>query len=115
MRVSPRPGARAGALSPDSPESDADVEAEPSDRRGRQRGLRRPRPGESVDPSDLRSDASSWAEEDAAPAHAGQIGRGAIVLIWRDYTATGHLQIETLGDPPKEIVDADGVLLVKRK
>jgi len=42
------------------------------------------------------------------------LGRGAIVLIWRDASATGHLQIATLGEPPKDIVDADGVLLVKR-
>lgn len=43
------------------------------------------------------------------------LGRGALVLVWRDKAATGHLRIETLGEPPKEIVDADGVLLVKRK
>ena len=40
--------------------------------------------------------------------------RGAIVMIWRDSKATGGLALETLGEPPKEIVDADGVLLVKR-
>ena len=44
-----------------------------------------------------------------------QLGRGSLVLVWRDAHAVGHLQIETLGEPPKEIVDADGVLLVKRK
>lgn len=43
------------------------------------------------------------------------LGRGALVMVWRDSKATGGLRIETLGDPPKEIVDADGVLLVKRK
>ena len=42
------------------------------------------------------------------------LGRGAIVMVWRDVTASGHLRIETLGEPPKEIVDADGVLLLKR-
>lgn len=41
--------------------------------------------------------------------------RGAVVMVWRDTKATGHLQIETLGEPPKDIVDADGILLVKRK
>ena len=41
--------------------------------------------------------------------------RGSIVMVWRDKTATGHLHIETLGEPPKKIVDADGVLLVKRE
>nr|WP_321510322.1 type I-E CRISPR-associated endoribonuclease Cas2e [uncultured Celeribacter sp.] len=41
--------------------------------------------------------------------------QGSVTLVWRDTTATGHLRIETLGEPPKHIVDADGVLLVKRK
>ncbi len=40
---------------------------------------------------------------------------GSIVMIWRDTQAVGNLRIETLGEPPKEIVDADGVLLVKRR
>lgn len=40
---------------------------------------------------------------------------GSIVLIWRDIQAVGNLRIETLGEPPKEIVDADGVLLLKRR
>lgn len=43
------------------------------------------------------------------------LGNGSIVLVWRDKDVAGSLQIETLGEPPKEIVDADGVLLVKRK
>lgn len=40
---------------------------------------------------------------------------GSIVMVWRDTKAVGDLRIETLGEPPKEIVDADGVLLVKRQ
>lgn len=43
------------------------------------------------------------------------LGRGSLVLVWRDTSATGHLRIETLGEPPKTIVDADGILLVKRE
>lgn len=43
------------------------------------------------------------------------LGRGALVMVWRDKTASGNLRIETLGEPSKEIVDADGVLLLKRK
>ncbi len=43
------------------------------------------------------------------------LGRGSLVLVWRDRNAVGALRIETLGEPPKIIVDADGVLLVKRK
>ncbi|WP_417723409.1 type I-E CRISPR-associated endoribonuclease Cas2e [Salipiger sp.] len=42
------------------------------------------------------------------------LGRGSLVLVWRESSAVGHLRIETLGEPPKEIVDADGVLLVRR-
>lgn len=41
--------------------------------------------------------------------------RGSLVMVWRDKSATGHLRIETLGEPPKKIVDADGILLVKRE
>ena len=43
------------------------------------------------------------------------LGTGSLVLVWRDKDAVGNLRIETLGEPQKEIVDADGVLLVKRK
>ena len=43
------------------------------------------------------------------------LGRGSLVMVWRDKAATGHLRIETLGEPPKKIVDADGLLLVKRE
>ena len=42
------------------------------------------------------------------------LGRGSIVMVWRDTSASGNLRIATLGEPAKEIVDADGVLLVKR-
>ncbi len=42
------------------------------------------------------------------------LGTGSVVLIWRDTKAVGNLRIETLGEPPKEIVDADGILLAKR-
>ena len=42
-----------------------------------------------------------------------QTGSGAIVITWRDPSAPGQQQIRTLGEAPKEIVDADGVYLVK--
>lgn len=44
-----------------------------------------------------------------------ELGRGSLTLVWRDTKAVGNLCIETLGEPPKTIVDADGILLVKRK
>ena len=42
-----------------------------------------------------------------------KLGRGAIVMTWRDPSAVGEQRIRTLGEVPKEIVDADGVYLVK--
>jgi CRISPR-associated protein Cas2 len=43
------------------------------------------------------------------------LGRGSLTMVWRDTSAPGNLRIETLGEPPKTIVDADGVLLVKHR
>ncbi len=42
------------------------------------------------------------------------LGNGAVAMIWRDGTAAGGLALRHLGDPPKDVWDADGVLLVKR-
>ncbi len=42
-----------------------------------------------------------------------ELQQGAIVMTWRDPAAVGEQQIRTLGAAPKEIVDADGVYLVK--
>ncbi len=42
------------------------------------------------------------------------LGNGAVVMLWRDRSAAGGLALRHLGVPPKEIWDADGVLLVKR-
>lgn len=44
----------------------------------------------------------------------GTLGNGAVAMIWRDSGAVGGLDLRHLGDPPKEICEADGVLLVKR-
>ena len=41
------------------------------------------------------------------------LGNGAIALVTADPTAVGGLMLDHLGDPPKEIWDADGVLLVR--
>ena len=42
-----------------------------------------------------------------------ELGNGAIVMTWREPSAVGGQRIRTLGEAPKEIVDADGVYLVK--
>ena len=43
-----------------------------------------------------------------------ELRRGAVVMTWRDPSASGGLGLAMLGNPPKTVVDADGVLLVKR-
>lgn len=42
-----------------------------------------------------------------------ELGQGSIVMTWRDPAAVGQQRIRTLGEAPKDIVDADGVYLVK--
>lgn len=39
---------------------------------------------------------------------------GSVVLTWRDDTAAGRLGLLTLGLPRRELVDLDGMLLVRR-
>ena len=41
------------------------------------------------------------------------LGNGAIVLIFADPAATGGVRLDFLGDPPKEVWDGEGVLLVR--
>lgn len=40
-------------------------------------------------------------------------GQGAIVMTWREPDAVGEQRILNLGEAPKDIVDADGVYLVR--
>ena len=42
-----------------------------------------------------------------------ELNNGAIVMTWRDPAAVGEQRILTLGEAPKDIVDADGVFLVR--
>ena len=42
-----------------------------------------------------------------------QLGQGSIVMTWRNPGAVGDQEVRTLGEAPKEIVEADGVYLVK--
>jgi CRISPR-associated protein Cas2 len=39
---------------------------------------------------------------------------GAVVLTWRDDAVAGQLGLLTLGLPPRDLVDLDGTLLVRR-
>lgn len=42
-----------------------------------------------------------------------QLGRGSIVMTWRDNKASRRQTVSGLREPPKSIVDANGLLLVK--
>ena len=41
-------------------------------------------------------------------------GQGSVVMVWRDMNETGGVGIKTLGEPPRELVEVDGLWLVKR-
>lgn len=43
------------------------------------------------------------------------LNRGSIIMIWRDRSAPGGLQLKSLGEPPKDIVEHEGALLVRRQ
>jgi len=40
--------------------------------------------------------------------------RGSVVMIWRDNEQTGGVGIQTLGTPPRELVEIDGLWLTRR-
>ncbi len=43
------------------------------------------------------------------------LDQGAIVMAWPDVKKPGGIAIMSCGDAPKEIVDADGVLLIHQR
>lgn len=45
----------------------------------------------------------------------GHIREGSAVMVWRDVNAVGGVGIAHLGDPPRELVEADGMWLVHRR
>ena len=46
---------------------------------------------------------------------AYDLGRGSVVMAWPDRTNPLGLSIRTAGLPPYELVDVDGIHLVKRE
>jgi len=44
----------------------------------------------------------------------GTLGSGSIVMTWGERQAAGSLGMRSLGHPPKQVVDHEGVLLVRR-
>ena len=44
----------------------------------------------------------------------GHEPQGSLVMVWRDLNATGGVGIANLGTPPRELVEADGMWVVRR-
>jgi CRISPR-associated protein Cas2 len=40
--------------------------------------------------------------------------QGSVVMVWRDPDATGGIGIASLGSPPRELIEVDGLWLVRR-
>ena len=68
-------------------------------------------PGVYVSP-DLSATVRDRVWDVVAEWHA-TLRRGSLAMIWRNSKAPGGLNLRHRGDPPKEIYDADGVLLVR--
>ena len=41
--------------------------------------------------------------------------RGSLTMIWRDVNETGGVGIASLGTPPRELVEVDGLWLTRRQ
>lgn len=44
----------------------------------------------------------------------GRLQRGCVVMTWAESAANGGLGLATLGEPPRDIVAQDAMLLVRR-
>lgn len=44
-----------------------------------------------------------------------ELGRGAIVMTWKDTEAPGGQGLLYLGEPPRELLEVDGMVVVRRK
>jgi CRISPR-associated protein Cas2 len=44
----------------------------------------------------------------------GHEPRGSVVMVWRDLDAVGSIGIAHLGAPPRELLDVDGMYVVRR-
>lgn len=40
--------------------------------------------------------------------------RGSVVMVWRDIEQIGGVGIATLGTPPRELIEVDGLWLTRR-
>lgn len=44
----------------------------------------------------------------------GHEHQGSAVMVWRDNNATGGVGVAHLGEPPRELIEADGMWIVRR-
>lgn len=44
----------------------------------------------------------------------GALGNGSVLMTWAERTAPGGLGLRSLGEPPRDVQDHEGVLLVRR-
>lgn len=44
----------------------------------------------------------------------GHERQGSAVMVWRDVNGVGGIGVVHLGEPPRELVEADGMWLVRR-
>jgi CRISPR-associated protein Cas2 len=51
---------------------------------------------------------------DVMKAWHSTLGRGSIVMTWREVAVPGGQGVLTLGEPAKQLGEVDGLLLVKR-
>lgn len=45
----------------------------------------------------------------------GALGQGSITMVWRDKACPGGISMKLFGEAPKDIVEADGLLLTRRE
>jgi CRISPR-associated protein Cas2 len=45
----------------------------------------------------------------------GTLGQGSIVMTWRDPAAPCGQSLASLGEPPRQFVDVDGMVIVRRE
>ncbi len=45
----------------------------------------------------------------------GHEPQGSLVMVWRDLDAVGGVAVASLGNPPRELIEADGMWLVRRR
>ena len=61
----------------------------------------------------LNKDARDRVWEQLSQWH-GTLRRGSLVMVWQDRGALARIGVRLLGEPPRDLVDIDGLLLTRR-